>query len=198
VGGLHRNIGGSRVALLVAALVAAIVTVTLAVAAWQPPTAAAASACKRWGDKIPGQLSPKHARKAVICLINERRRSKGRGGIDGDGRLNRAARSHSNYMVRHRCFSHQCGGEASLEGRLRRVGYVHNGLSRWAAAENIAWGKTRRGTPRAVVRSWMRSSGHRNKILSGTFEDIGVGFKHGNPNGSSGGTYTADFGMRRG
>ena len=92
------------------------------------------------------------------------------------------------------CFSHQCSGEKSLEGRLHDVGYLHGGLNSWAYAENIAVGSGGGGTPRETVKAWMRSSGHRANILSRTFEDVGAGFERRGEKGY----YTADFGYRRG
>jgi len=158
-----------------------------------PPTAEAANACYRHGDDRPGQLNKKHARNAVICLINKKRRENGRGRLDRDGRLNSAARSHSNTMASKNCFSHQCSGEPGLEQRLRNVGYLVSGLSRWAYGENIAWGTGSQGTPRQVVNGWMSSPSHRSVILSGTFRDVGAAFARRDTKGF----YTADFGLRR-
>lgn len=164
-----------------------------------PGTASADSSGKadkrcNHADKKPGELGKKKARNAVICLINKQRRSHGRGGLDRNYKLIEAARKHSGTMARKGCFSHECRGEKGLEGRLRAVHYLHGGLSRWAYAENIAYGTGGHGTPRDIVRRWMNSSGHRANILSGTYEDIGVGFY----NKSGRGYYTADFGLAKG
>ena len=155
---------------------------------------ASANPCKRYGDVRPKNIGAKHARAAVICLINRERNEHGRGGLNRNNALNEAARNHSSQMLDKGCFSHQCRSEASLQTRLQRVGYLHGGLSRWAYGENIAYGNDTHGTPRRIVNAWMNSSGHRANILSGTFRDIGVGFTRG----GSRGYYTADFGMRSG
>lgn len=159
-----------------------------------PGSAEASGPCSRYGDQRPGKITAKHARSAVICLINRERNQHNRGRLDRDGRLNRAARAHSARMANTGCFSHQCPGERGIEGRLRQSDYLKNGLRSWAYGENIAWGEGSRGTPRHVVNAWMNSSGHRANILSGSFRDIGVGYaRRGNR-----GYYTADFGMRSG
>jgi uncharacterized protein YkwD len=156
--------------------------------------AAAGSACKRYGDHGPSNLTPKHARMAVVCLINRKRHQNGRGHLHRSERLSHAATRHSRRMKNSGCFSHQCPGEASLYTRLRSSGYLSGGLSRWAYGENIGWGDGWRGTPKHIVNAWMDSSSHRSTILSGTFRDVGVGFAHR----GSRGYYTADFGMRAG
>jgi uncharacterized protein YkwD len=157
--------------------------------------AASASPCSRWGDTKPRQLTMKHARNAVICLINKARDENGRRrDLRLDNRLQEAARKHSNRMASRSCFSHQCRGEAGTLERLRKSGYIHGGLSRWGYGENIFWGRRASGTPRQAVRAWMGSPPHRANILSGSFRDIGAGFAH---NGSRA-YYTADFGYRSG
>jgi uncharacterized protein YkwD len=181
--------GSVRGPLILACLVALLAVALQAGAAPAP----AIAGCKHHDDR-PAQLSAKHARSAVICLINKKRRHNGRGGLNRSNRLNDAAARHSVYMRKHSCFSHQCSGESSIYTRLKKVGYLDGGLSRWAYGENIAWGVRSRGTPQHVVNAWMNSSEHRANILSGTFRDVGVGYSH------KGGRayYTADFGLRIG
>jgi uncharacterized protein YkwD len=177
--------------------IAAALTLATAMALMASPLTAPAWAggeCNRWADKRPAQLIPKQARGAVLCLVNKQRRSSGRGGLNRHRKIFASAGSHSRTMARKNCFSHQCSGERGLGGRLKRVGYLTGGLTSWAYAENIAWGKGRRGTPRAVVRGWMGSSGHRAHILSGTFKDFGAGFA----TRGRVGFYTLDFGFRSG
>ena len=157
------------------------------------PASAGGSPCTEFGDTRPTNLKPSQAQRAIVCLINAERRSHGRGGLDGDNRLHEAARKHSSKMADRNRLSHQLSGEASLAERLRRVGYLVSGLTRWAYGENIAYGDGTRGTPREIVRAWMNSSGHRANILSGLFRDVGAGFaKRGDR-----GYYTADFGLRQ-
>jgi uncharacterized protein YkwD len=174
-------------------LLAALAAIFQATAA-TTPASAAERACKRYGTDRPARLSAKHARAAVLCLINKERDQHGMGNLDQDGRLNDSAARHSVRMRKHSCFSHKCSGEPSLGKRLWIVDYLVSGLSRWAYGENIAWGEESRGTPQNVVNAWMNSSGHRANILSGTFRDFGAGYSHKNNRAY----YTVDFGLRSG
>jgi uncharacterized protein YkwD len=180
----------------------AVLTAAVALLLFAPPMSgsASASACQRWGGDMPGKLHHGQARKAIRCLINQKRHSNGRGGLHRDKRLQRSAQNHSEYMRSHHCFSHQCSGEKSPLGRIQSVGYLGGGLSRWAYGENIAWGLKGQGTPRDIVNAWMNSAPHRANILSGTFRDVGVGFVEGSPSHKKahGGMYTLDFGLRVG
>ena len=117
-----------------------------------------------------------------------------------DKRLQRAAQNHNSYMQNHRCFSHQCSGEASLTGRLQRVGWLGGGLSAWAYGENIAWGSGHAGTPRNIIHQWMNSSGHRANILSNRYDEIGIGYSKGTVTNKSanGAVMTTDFGWKTG
>lgn len=189
---LSRNILAAMAALMLAALVVLLSSSGIATAE--------ASACKRWGHDNPAKLSHGEARQAVMCLIDKKRHSHGKSGLDRDRRLQRAAQNHTEYMKSHSCFSHECSGEKSILGRLQAVNYITGSLSRWAYGENIVSGEDRRGTPSAVVDAWMHSAPHRANILSGTFRDVGIGFVEGTPSSpkGDGGTYTADFGLRSG
>jgi uncharacterized protein YkwD len=164
-----------------------------------PPVAAArASACSQIANTAAQRLSDVQARRAIGCLVNRARERHGIGQLHGNRRLKRAARKHTRYMKRHRCFSHQCPGEPSFVSRLQRVNYIVGGLRRWRVGENIGWGGGRRGTPRAIVRQWMNSPGHRANILDPGFRHVGVGFASGCSRGKRTGVMvTTDFGMRR-
>ena len=51
-------------------------------------------------------------------------------------------------------------------------------------------------TPASIVRSWLRSPGHRAILLDGRYDDVGIGIALGAPVGGSGATFTGDFGER--
>ena len=162
----------------------------------------AASAGKskcRWAHRTPHEVSARHARHAIVCLIGKMRRHHGRHALRVRGSLAKAGQRHSGYMRRHRCFSHQCPGEGSLVARVERTNYLPCGCT-WGLGENIARGHGRQATPAAIVREWMHSPPHRSEILSRSLHDIGVGITWGRAGHrhSRIGTYTADFGFRRG
>ena len=163
-------------------------------------SAGAAGPCNKWGNKESNEITVGHARKAVLCLLNRERHSRGLSNLKRDKKLQRAAQNHNSYMQNHRCFSHQCSGEPSLTGRLQRVGWLGGGLNAWAYGENIAWGSGGSGTPRNIVHQWMNSSGHRANILSGRFDEIGIGYSKGTVTNKStnGSVMTTDFGWKTG
>jgi uncharacterized protein YkwD len=160
--------------------------------------AAQASACSRYGKDMPRHLSKREARMAVRCLLNRKRENHGLRPLAKSARLKRAAQRHTSYMQDHGCFAHECPGEPSVLSRLQRVNYIVGGLRSWAYGENIAYGGSYLGTPKALVRAWMHSPGHRHNILNPDFREIGIGFSRGTvPSpGASGSTVTTDFGMR--
>jgi uncharacterized protein YkwD len=164
-----------------------------------PLTATArASACRHFGSTEAQKLSHAQARRSIGCLLNRARRRHGLSRVRTKGRLKRAAQKHTDYMKRHHCFSHRCPGEPSFVSRIQRVNYVVRGLRRWKIAENIAWGGGHRGTPKAIVRSWMHSPGHRANILDPQYRALGIGFASGCLRGKRAGVmFTTDFGMRQ-
>ena len=191
----HRNITPTVVPLLLAGccLLALLASVTA-------PTALAkggGGACERWGNTPPEQLRVGEARKAVLCLLNAERSAHGLRRLDRNKKLQKAAQKHNQEMLGTGCFAHECPGEPTLEDRLEDI-YLVGDVVRWALGENVAWGLKDHGTPRAIVQTWMSSSGHRANILHGDFREVGIGFSAGSPssNGAPGGIYTADFGLR--
>jgi uncharacterized protein YkwD len=190
VPGIHRIALVGSLALAVAGLLALGGPLT---------SAASASPCTRYGNDMPNQLSHKHARMAVRCLVNRMRGHHGLNHLSKNARLKRAAQEHTRRMRNQRCFDHECPGEPSVLGRLQRVNYITGGLRRWLYGENIAYGGSRYGTPKAIVRAWMHSPAHRHNILNPGFRQIGIGFIRGIPPepGANGSTITTDFGMRK-
>jgi uncharacterized protein YkwD len=146
----------------------------------------------------PQNLDQHAAADAIQCLINKKRHSHGKGNLSADGQLTGAAQHHSDYMVEHSCFAHECPGESGMSSRIKQSGYL-GGAPVWGIGENIAAASGGRGSPANIVRAWMNSPPHRANILSGQFKNLGVGMAHGTPSnpGSRGGTYTVDFGYKR-
>ena len=177
----------------------ALVAAALLLLAGPLSQAAGASACARYGKDMPRQLSKSQARMAIRCLLNRKRENHGLRPLGKSGRLKKAAQRHTGYMQNHNCFEHECPGEPSVLSRLKRVNYITGGLRSWAYGENIAYGGSHRGKPKAIVRAWMHSPGHRHNILNPDFREIGIGFSRGTPPnpGASGSTVTTDFGMRK-
>jgi uncharacterized protein YkwD len=106
-----------------------------------------------------------------------------------------AGAAHSRDMVLHGFFAHDSPTGSTPKERMDRAGYFA-GASSWALGETIAWGTGSRATPAAIVRSWLRSPGHRAILLDGRYHDLGIGIAVGAPGQSSGATFTGDFGAR--
>lgn len=164
-------------------------------AAAGPPSAEAAQACAE-ADSRAGQASLAKLGRATVCLVNRERSLRGLPRLRIERRLSRAAGAHGRDMVRRRYFAHHSLSGAPFTARLRRAGYLRG---RWRAGENLAWGSKGRSTPRAIVRAWMDSPGHRRNILNGVFRDIGVAAVPGAPTLSPGvaATYVHEFGRIR-
>ena len=96
-------------------------------------------------------------------------------------------------MVAKQYFDHDSKSGAGFDDRIKRTGWTKSRRS-YTMGENIGWGGGELSTPRAMVRGWMNSSGHKANILSRQFRYIGIGIANGAPTGGSGATYATDFG----
>jgi uncharacterized protein YkwD len=143
------------------------------------------------------EASVKQLRKALVCLINDKRRDRNRRKLDDNGKLTKAAKRHNNTMLRKDCWRHKCKGEPRLERRIRKTGYL-DGATRWFYAENFGCAPT----PRRMLRAWMRSTFHKNNILNRRYKDVGAAAaKELVPSSPCEGdrvTYTVVFAGRRG
>jgi uncharacterized protein YkwD len=165
-----------------------------ALAAFAIPAPAMAASCP---GASSGPADPA-AVQATLCLLNEQRSAHRLPALTDSGSLDRAAGDHAADMVARRFFDHVSPGGGTMLQRIKAAGWIAASGS-WTAGENIAWGSGSRGTPAAIVDSWMRSAGHRANILNRAFVEVGIGIASGAPRtGSSGsaGTYVTDFGSR--
>jgi uncharacterized protein YkwD len=153
--------------------------------------------CRNAGAE-PNEVSHRAVVRSTLCLLNHARGRHGLPKLHLSRKLGRAARGHSADMARRGYFSHNSRSGASFLDRIRRAGYLRR-ARRWYVGENIAWGTGHLATPRAIVRAWMDSSGHRANILNRRFRHIGVGITYNAPvrvASRAAATYTTDFGMR--
>ncbi len=157
--------------------------------------APALAVCSLAVTAAPAAASPcASARAGTLCLINAERSAHGVRPLRLDQRLSRASLRHSRDMVAHRYFAHDSRNGSGFSARIARTGWM-SGRSRWNVGENLAWGSGTLATPRAIVKAWMHSAGHRHNILQPRFHVIGIGIGAGAPAGNgSGRTYTTDFG----
>jgi uncharacterized protein YkwD len=176
-----------RQILSVAAIAAALVPATTA-------TPAQAAACAN-ADKLPTQASIAKLRAATVCLVNVERRKHGRTTLRSNTGLALAGQRHARDMVRKRYFAHHSRAGGDFKDRIVRAGYTRGGAA--ILGENLAWGSRHLATPRAIVRGWMNSPGHRSNILQPKFHHIGIGIVKASPVGrGNAATYAAEFGRR--
>ena len=168
--------------------VAAAVVAALAIA---PQGAVAGTGCSH-ANADPNRVSLKKVRRATLCLLNRKRHEHGLSNLRENGRLDRASQQHAADMARRKYFEH-----GDFIGRIKRSRYL-SGAGRWTVGENIAWGAGSYARPKAIVKMWMHSPGHRANILSHSFREIGIGIARGAPvrGMSDGATYATDFGAR--
>jgi uncharacterized protein YkwD len=122
--------------------------------------------------------------QALLAEVNRVRAADGLAALRVDGRLARAARSHTMGMLRTNTFSH-----GDMAARLERFG-IHRGT----VGENLAWGAGRYATARAIVRMWLQSPEHRANLLRPGYRRIGLAAVTGAFAGYDGAVVvTADF-----
>ena len=103
----------------------------------------------------------------VIRLVNVERSRAGLSPLRMNWELSRVARYKSADMANKGYFSHNSPTYGTPFQMMENFG-----LRFTAAGENIAYGQR---TPAEVMRDWMNSPGHRSNIMSGSYNEIGVG-----------------------
>lgn len=147
-------------------------------------------------DLLPAVASVPTAKAATLCLLNDERATRGLAPLSTEPTLEATAQDYSLAMVQQRFFAHVSPGGQTITQRL--AGYVAPARS-WVTGENLAWGQGTLAAPAAIVRGWMASPSHRDNILNGQFNEIGIGIAGGTPSGglpALGATYTTHFGAR--
>jgi uncharacterized protein YkwD len=163
----------------------------LALTAVGAAPAMASAACPA-ATRTPAAMGADRATHATLCLLNRERARRGLGRLQLDRKLSRAARGHAGDMVARHFFSHASLDGATFAARIARTGWTRSRGS-YTLGENLGWGAGPMSSPRAIVRAWMTSAGHRANILAPEFRAIGIGIAIGAPTGGSGATYTTDF-----
>jgi uncharacterized protein YkwD len=168
-----------------------------AVAALAAPAGARASAqdaaCPG-ADAVPTATTIAQASQATLCLLNDERAAAGLHPVAETPGLTQPSAAYSARMVAESFFAHVSPDGGSLVDRLTAARYITPDGD-WTVGENIAWGQGDLATPRNITIAWMNSPGHRHNILTGEFDEIGIGIALGTPGDPTwGATYTTDFG----
>ena len=169
----------------------------ICVVALGAPGGAAAAGCGNV-SAIPGSASSNAAVKSTVCLVNRERSSRRLRRVRLNKRLSTAAARHGRDMVHRDYFSHRSPSGSTFLQRIKVTGYLRQ-VRAWSAGENLAWGSGGLASPRSIVRSWMKSPGHRANILNGRFREVGIAVVRGAPGrpSPSAATYVNTFGSRR-
>ena len=182
-----------RRALALAALAAVAIVAFLGVGPGASPAMAAKCA---HADATINEATAAQLRKAVVCLINDKRHDRNKPKLDQNAKLQTAADRHNRTMLRENCWKHKCKGEPRLEKRIRRTGYF-DGATRWSFAQNFGCALT----PQGMLNVWMDSAFTRNNIL-GRYKDIGAAAAKetvpSSPCVANRATYTVVFASRSG
>ena len=146
-------------------------------------------------DKHPSQATVTQLRAATVCLVNVERRKHGRAKLRANTGLALAGQRHARDMVRKHYFAHDSRSGRDFKDRIVRTGYTRGSAA--ILGENLAWGSHNLATPRAIVRGWMNSPGHRANILQPRFRHLGIGIVRAAPtSANNAATYAAEFGRR--
>jgi uncharacterized protein YkwD len=174
------------------------VALATSIALLAPAAAHAAGTGCTGADTLPGQASPAAAHGTTLCLMNSERTARGLVALRAQPVLAAAAGGYASQMVGEQFFAHTSPRGSTVLSRVRASAYLR-GATNWSVGENIAWGSGTLSTPRAIVQTWMESSGHRANLLSACFRDVGIGIATGAPTQTQdtrGATYVTDFGRR--
>lgn len=187
-------------AALGAALVALVCLALFATSGAERADAEAAARVCANADASPADASKGELRQAVGCLLAKERAKRDRKRARPNAALKRVAQKHTVKMIETNCFEHQCKGEASLQKRIERSGYVGPG-DRYGYGEITGCGPS----PRTMVEQWMDKTVARKTILDRSFRHLGIGVAKGAPKVAEGckvrnlyATYTVLFAWRRG
>ena len=127
------------------------------------------------------------AESSLLSAMNSARAAHGLQPLRADGRLERAARKHSSYMLRTGTFAH-----GAFARRIRRVGVRAPRIG-----ENLAWSSGSLTAARAIVSMWLASPEHRANLLHPGYRFVGVGALRGAFDGQSNALMvTTDFAGR--
>ena len=134
----------------------------------------------------PGKMG--RAERAVVRKVNALRAGSGAAALRGNGRLARAADSHSRDMLRADFFDHPSSNGTSTYDRVRT--YRRSNL----IGETLAYMPVSGGTSaQQIVNMWMASQGHRDVLMDGRFRRSGVAKRRGTLFGTKVTVWTADL-----
>ena len=103
----------------------------------------------------------------LLREVNLQRELSGKPPLRLDNRLTAAAQKHAKNMSEIFFFDHLSPDGRGVVERVTEEGYPWRVI-----AENIGAGLS---SPKSMVKAWMNSQDHRDNLLSGEFNDVGIG-----------------------
>jgi Cysteine-rich secretory protein family len=153
----------------------------------------------------PGaNLSPSTANAATVdaatlCLVDQVRIAHHLRPLRANHELHVVAALQVNCLVRWNYFADDCPSWQTPGALIAATPYGAHAAS-LSIGQNLGWGTGLDTTPAEIVAAWMSSPEHRAIILTGAFNDAGVGVTPVVPSalgvGESGATYAAEFAAR--
>jgi uncharacterized protein YkwD len=110
--------------------------------------------------------------RAMACLVNYARRTRGLRQLPLVTALNRAGSWKLADDVRCGEFSHTPCGRPWVLGFVKS-GYLR-GTRSYAVAENLAWGEASFGSPRQILTAWLSSPEHCRNLLDPSWRQMGL------------------------
>jgi uncharacterized protein YkwD len=137
--------------------------------------------------------------RATLCLIDRVRAAYRLRALRANHELQALAGSQASGMVLHDYFSDNSSTGETAGTLIAALPYGAHAAS-LSTAQNVGWGTSSAATPAGILAAWMRSSPHREVILTGGFRDAGVGVSPAVPSilghGERGATYAVEFAVR--
>jgi uncharacterized protein YkwD len=136
---------------------------------------------------------------ATLCLVDKVRTAHHLRPLRPNQELHAVAARQANCVVRWNDFADDCPYGQTPWARITATPYGTHaaGLS---IGQNLGWGTGPYRTPAEMVAAWMSSPPHRAIILTGAFNDAGVGVAPAVPSilgaGEPGATYAIEFAAR--
>ncbi|MCP3978897.1 MAG: hypothetical protein GY716_06140 [bacterium] len=121
-------------------------------------------------SEIPPVDDVSETEKQAVAAVNAVRRERGFGALEVLPELTRAARAHSRDMARRGYFDHEAPDGSRPADRVHRRGIEYR-----IVAENIQMSRNVRDPVESAVRSWLKSEGHRETLLTPEFTHTGLG-----------------------
>jgi uncharacterized protein YkwD len=174
--------------------VATFVAILVAVVAAEPAAGrdlGTAAAC-RGADAVSASAAAELG--AMRCLVNQVRTQNGLPSLRESPELDRSSGLRAGAIRRCGQFSHTPCGQGFVQPFVR-VGYLRRSGT---VGENLAWGGSTLGSPRATLAAWLRSPEHRANLLGSGWRDCGLALERGRLFGNPGvSLWVLQFGRRR-